>query len=86
MEVHKNNQYGVADDEYNLVEIYDRDELAQLRGEVVFEVKDTVIVNHNKERAVVATVSIRYSQLEVQYEDGSHEVMGFHKVTKEDDK
>ncbi|MCP9283565.1 MULTISPECIES: hypothetical protein [Bacillus] len=52
----------------------------------MFEVNDTVIVNHNKERAVVATVSTRYSQVEVRYKDGSHEVMGFHKVTKEDDK
>lgn len=52
----------------------------------MFEVNDTVIVNHNKERAVVATVSTRYAQLEVRYEDGSHEVMGFHKVAKEDDK
>lgn len=52
----------------------------------MFKVNDSVIVNHNKERAVVATVSTRYLQLEVQYEDGSHEVMGFHKVTKEDDK
>lgn len=31
VEVHKYDQYGVADDEYNLVEIYDRDELAELR-------------------------------------------------------
>ncbi len=52
----------------------------------MFKVNDSVIVNHNKERVIVATVNARYSQLEVQYIDGSYEVMGFHKVTKEDDK
>ncbi|MEH6871488.1 hypothetical protein [Bacillus safensis] len=31
VEVHKNDQYGVADDEYNMVELYDRSELAELR-------------------------------------------------------
>lgn len=31
VEVHKNDQYGVADDEYNMVEFYDRSELAELR-------------------------------------------------------
>lgn len=27
-EVHSNDQYGVADDEYNMLDIYSRDELA----------------------------------------------------------
>ncbi|MGM0967020.1 MAG: hypothetical protein ACQEWR_00460 [Bacillota bacterium] len=27
-EVHGNNQYGVADDEYNMLDVYDREELA----------------------------------------------------------
>ncbi|PRS29882.1 hypothetical protein [Bacillus pumilus] len=27
-EVHSNDQYGVADDEYNMLDIYDRDELS----------------------------------------------------------
>ncbi|MBS4747458.1 MULTISPECIES: hypothetical protein [Bacillus] len=31
VEVHKNEQYGVADDEYNMIELYDRSELAELR-------------------------------------------------------
>lgn len=31
VEVHKNDQYGVADDEYNMIELYDRSELAELR-------------------------------------------------------
>lgn len=31
VEVHANNEYGVADDEYNMVELYDRSELAELR-------------------------------------------------------
>ncbi|MEK4790405.1 hypothetical protein [Bacillus sp. FSL K6-2971] len=51
----------------------------------MFEVKDIVTVNHNKEVAKVVTVNARYSQIEVQYSDGSYEVMGFHKVTKQED-
>lgn len=31
VEVLANNEYGVADDEYNMVELYDRSELAELR-------------------------------------------------------
>lgn len=31
VEVHKNDQYGVADDEYNMVELYGRDEIAEIR-------------------------------------------------------
>lgn len=31
VELHKNDQYGVADDEYNMIELYDRSELAELR-------------------------------------------------------
>ncbi|MGE1143904.1 hypothetical protein AAZR19_10100 [Bacillus sp. Je.9.29.b] len=35
-EVHSNDQYGVADDEYNMLDVYSRDELAVVddRGEL----------------------------------------------------
>ncbi|GIN68494.1 MULTISPECIES: hypothetical protein [Bacillus] len=51
----------------------------------MYKVDEKVIVNHSSERATVKTVDERYHQVEVQYEDGSYEVLGFHKVQKEVD-
>lgn len=51
----------------------------------MYKVDEKVIVNHSGERATVKTVDERYHQVEVQYEDGSYEVLGFHKVRKEED-
>ncbi|MEC0497454.1 hypothetical protein [Bacillus glycinifermentans] len=51
----------------------------------MYKVDEKVIVNHSGERATVKTVDERYHQVEVQYKDGSYEVLGFHKVRKDVD-
>ncbi|AVI45435.1 hypothetical protein SFC27_10510 [Bacillus licheniformis] len=51
----------------------------------MYKVDEKVIVNLSGETATVKTVDERYHQVEVQYEDGSYEVLGWHKVRRKVD-
>jgi len=51
----------------------------------LYKVDEKVIVNLSGEKATVKTVDERYHQVEVKYEDGSYEVLGWHKVRREVD-
>ena len=51
----------------------------------MYKVDEEVIVNLSGEKATVKTVDERYHQVEVQYEDGYYEVLGWHKVRRKVD-
>ncbi|MCY8837599.1 hypothetical protein [Bacillus atrophaeus] len=48
----------------------------------MFKVDDKVIVDFTEEQGVISKVDYRYRQVEVEYSDGTYQVVGFHKVRK----
>ncbi|MCY7767970.1 hypothetical protein MOF52_12135 [Bacillus inaquosorum] len=51
----------------------------------MFKKGQKVIVDFTDEIGAVAKVDYRYNQVEVEYPDGTYQVVGFHKIRKVED-